>query len=74
MSRLHWIAIQLLPIMTALCAATALAMLIGLALDVNPGELLRLLGSRFGPYAWGQVLFRATFLTFTGLLHKGHDL
>ncbi|MFH1144052.1 MAG: ABC transporter permease, partial [Candidatus Eisenbacteria bacterium] len=29
--------------------------------------LLDLLGERFGAYAWGQVLYKATFLIFTGL-------
>ncbi len=67
MKRLRWVAIQMLPIAGALGAAILLATLISVLMGVSPGVLLRTLLSRFGSYAWGQVLFRATFLTFTGL-------
>ncbi len=60
-------AIQALPVVCALCVAALLATLIAIFLGVSPRELLALLASRFGAYAWGQVLFKATFLTFTGL-------
>ncbi len=67
MARIRWLALQILPVGCALAVAVALATLIALALGVSPGALVHTLGARFGPYAWGQVLFRATFLTFTGL-------
>jgi len=52
---------------SALAVAVVLAALIAVLLGVSPAALVATLGARFGPYAWGQVLFRATFLTFTGL-------
>jgi general nucleoside transport system permease protein len=67
LARIRWLAIQLLPVGSALAVAVALATLIAFALGVSPGVLVDTLVSRFGPYSWGQVLFRATFLTFTGL-------
>jgi len=60
-------AARMLPVLAALCVALLLATAIALLLGVAPVELWRLLVSRFGPYAWGQVLYKATFLIFTGL-------
>lgn len=67
MLRVRLFAIQLLPIACALSAAVLLAALASVVLGVSPPHLLHVLVSRFGPYAWGQVFFKATFLTFTGL-------
>jgi ABC-type uncharacterized transport system permease subunit len=67
LARIRWLALQILPVGSAVLAAVALATLIAIALDVSPRALVETLAGRFGPYAWGQVLFRATFLTFTGL-------
>ncbi len=59
--------LKILPMLTAVVAAIALGALISVGLGVAPGAVAETLASRFGPYAWGQVLFNATFLTFTGL-------
>lgn len=67
MKRLRLWGYQVLPIVSALLVAALLATVISLALGVSPARLLQLLIGRFSAYAWGQVLFRATFLTFTGL-------
>lgn len=58
---------QVLPLTVALVVALLLGGLISVALGVPLDRLLHTLSSRFGAYAWGQVLFNATFLTFTGL-------
>lgn len=55
------------PIAAALLVALLLAILFALVLGVAPGEMFSLVTSRFGAYAWGQVLYKATFLIFTGL-------
>ncbi len=65
--RIHKLGIQLLPVACAVAAAVLLGAALAAILGVSPGLLLRTLAERFGPYAWGQVLFRATFLIFTGL-------
>jgi len=59
--------VRFAPIGAALVAALLLAVLFALALGVAPGEMGSLIASRFGAYAWGQVLYKATFLIFTGL-------
>ncbi len=55
------------PVASALTAAVLLAIAIAVLLGVSPARLAHTLIERLGPFAWGQVLFRATFLTFTGL-------
>jgi simple sugar transport system permease protein len=64
---LRWLGYQTLPILAALAAAVVLAAALAVLLGVAPERLLATLAARFGPYSFGQVLFRATFLTFTGL-------
>jgi len=61
-----WVA-QAAPILASLALAFLLAVLFALILGVSPGEMLSVVASRFGTYAWGQVLYKATFLIFTGL-------
>ena len=67
MQRVRITAVQLLPVIFALMAALLLVCLIAALLDISLAELVRVMSSRFGAYAWGQVLFQTTFLTFTGL-------
>ena len=67
MRRLGSFALRTMPLAAALAAALALAITIALALGIDPARLAALLGERFGPYAWGQVLYKASFLVFTGL-------
>ena len=67
MKRLRLLGFQIFPIASALIVAGILATLIALGLGVAPAQVLHLLVGRFSAYAWGQVLFQATFLTFTGL-------
>jgi simple sugar transport system permease protein len=55
------------PIAAALAVALLLAVLFALVLGVAPGEMFSLVTRRFGAYAWGQVMYKATFLIFTGL-------
>ncbi|MBP7669209.1 MAG: ABC transporter permease [Candidatus Eisenbacteria bacterium] len=52
-----------LAVLAALCVGLFAAALLG----VPPGRIFALLGERFGSYAFGQVLYKATFLIFTGL-------
>jgi general nucleoside transport system permease protein len=66
-ARLRIIAVQLLPVAIALMAALGLVCLIAMLLHVSIPELGRIMAARFATYSWGQVLFQATFLTFTGL-------
>jgi simple sugar transport system permease protein len=58
---------RLMPVLAAVVAALILATGIALILGVAPLDLWHLLATRFGPYAWGQVCYKATFLIFTGL-------
>lgn len=57
------------PLLLAIGSAIACGALIGLALGAAPRAIgVRLLeGIILSPYGWGQVLYKATFLTFTGL-------
>jgi general nucleoside transport system permease protein len=60
-------AIRAAPAAISLASAFLLAIGFAVALGVAPGEMLSLVATRFGAYAWGQVLYKATFLIFTGL-------
>ncbi len=60
-------ALHLFPMAAAVGVAILLGAAISAALSVPLDRVIHTLLSRFGPYAWGQVLFNATFLTFTGL-------
>ena len=51
----------------AVAAVLLLVPLFCAALGVSPALVLRTLSSRFGPEAWGQVLYKSCFLLFTGL-------
>jgi ABC-type uncharacterized transport system permease subunit len=57
------------PVLFALGAALLIGTLVAVALGVAPGAVgARLVdGILLSPYGWGQVLYKATFLTFTGL-------
>jgi len=58
-----------LPVLAALLAATGLGLCVALALGVSPAEIGKRLsaGILLSSYGWGQVLYKATFLIFTGL-------
>ena len=67
MKALHAFGLRALPLLGAVAAALLLGLGMALLLGVAPRELWSLLVERFGPYAWGQVLYKGTFLIFTGL-------
>jgi general nucleoside transport system permease protein len=60
-------AIRAAPLAVSLAVAFLLAVLFAILLGVSPAEMISTVATRFGPYAWGQVLYKATFLVFTGL-------
>ena len=61
--------VRSLPIVLALLAAVLLGLAVAIVLGASPFEIGRRLmsGIIVSPYGWGQVLYKATFLTFTGL-------
>lgn len=63
------LAVRAFPILFALAIALALGLVIAGLLHVSPAELGRRISGEIvlSPYGWGQVLYKATFLTFTGL-------
>lgn len=69
MSRAVRLAWASLPVAASLAAALLTGTLVALALGVSPGALGEKLvsGIVLSPYGWGQVLYKATFLVFTGL-------
>lgn len=61
--------VRAVPISLALLTALVLGLLMILLLGVSPEDVGRRLarGILLSPYGWGQVLYKSTFLIFTGL-------
>jgi ABC-type uncharacterized transport system permease subunit len=57
--------VRSLPIVLALLAAVLLGLVVAILLGASPFEIGRRLmsGIIVSPYGWGQVLYKATFLT-----------